>query len=60
MLTGAKQPGDRFTEAFAGYRYLAEQGVPEDDLTIVDDGNSTWDSLAAAQAGAAWTRERTG
>ncbi len=49
MLTGAKQPGDRFTEAFAGYRYLAGKGVPEDDLMIVDDGNSTWDSLAAAK-----------
>ena len=26
VLTGAKQPGDRFTEAFAGYRYLAGPG----------------------------------
>ena len=48
VLTGANQPGDRFTEAFAGYRYLAERGVPKDDLTIVDDGSSTWDSLSAA------------
>lgn len=48
VLTGANQPGDRFTEAFAGYRYLAERGVPQDDLTIVDDGSSTWDSLSAA------------
>ena len=48
VLTGAKQPGDRFTEAFAGYRYLAEHGVPKSDLTIVDDGNSTWDSMTAA------------
>lgn len=49
VLTGSKQPGDRFTEAFAGYRYLAEHGVPPDSLTIVDDGSSTWESLAAAQ-----------
>jgi vancomycin permeability regulator SanA len=48
VLTGANQPGDRFTEAFAGYRYLAERGVPKDDLTIVDDGSSTWDSMVAA------------
>lgn len=48
VLTGAKQPGDRFTEAFAGYRYLTEQGVPEASLTIVDDGASTYESLAAA------------
>lgn len=49
VLTGAKQPDDRFTEAFAGYRYLAEAGVPGDALVIVDDGSSTYDSLAAAQ-----------
>ena len=41
MLTGNKQPDDRFTEAFAGYRYLMEHGVPESALRIVDDGSST-------------------
>ena len=49
VLTGSKQSGDRFTEAFAGYRYLTEQGVPESSLTIVDDGASTYESLAAAR-----------
>jgi uncharacterized SAM-binding protein YcdF (DUF218 family) len=49
VLTGSKQPADRFTEAFTGYQYLAEQGVPRDDLTIVDDGESSWESLAAAK-----------
>lgn len=49
VLTGSKQEGDRFTEAFAGYRYLTEQGVPESALTIVDDGASTYESLAAAR-----------
>lgn len=48
VLTGSKQPADRFTEAFAGYRYLAARGVAEDALVIVDDGESTFDSLAAA------------
>ncbi len=48
VLTGSKQPGDRFTEAFAGFTYLRGQGVPESALTIVDDGDSTWESLAAA------------
>ncbi len=48
VLTGSKQPEDRFTEAFAGYRYLTEQGVPDEALTIVDDGSSTYESLAAA------------
>lgn len=47
VLTGANQPGDRFTEAFAGFRYLRAAGVDEDALVIVDDGHSTWDSLAA-------------
>ena len=28
MLTGGKQAGDRFTEAYAGYRYLTGRGVP--------------------------------
>ena len=49
VLTGNKQPTDRFTEAFAGFRYLKEHGVPEAALRIVDDGSSTWDSLAAAE-----------
>ena len=49
VLTGSKQLGDRFTEAYAGYRYLAEQGVPDAALTIVDDGASTYESLAAVR-----------
>ena len=49
VLTGGKQAGDRFTEAYAGYRYLVEQGVPADDLLVVTDGSSTWDSLRAAE-----------
>jgi len=49
VLTGSKQPDDRFTEAFAGYKYLIAAGVPEQDLRLVDDGASTWESLAAAQ-----------
>lgn len=49
VLTGSKQPDDRFTEAFAGFRYLAERGVPESALVIVDDGSSTYESLAAVR-----------
>ncbi len=49
VLTGSKRDGDRFTEAFAGFRYLTEQGVPESALTIVDDGASTYESLAAVR-----------
>jgi uncharacterized SAM-binding protein YcdF (DUF218 family) len=48
VLTGAKQPEDRFTEAFAGFRYLTQHGLDESVLRIVDDGSSTWESMAAA------------
>lgn len=49
VLTGGKQAGDRFTEAYAGYRYLTQKGVPTEDLVVVTDGNSSWDSLRAAE-----------
>ena len=29
LVTGGKQPGDRFTEGGTGVRYLAARGVPE-------------------------------
>lgn len=47
VTTGANQEGDRFTEGFAGYQYLREQGVPEDDLLVVTTGANSWESLAA-------------
>lgn len=49
VLTGAKQSGDRFTEAYSGFRYLIERGIPESALTIVDQGSSTYESLAATR-----------
>ncbi|MGB3411497.1 MAG: YdcF family protein [Microthrixaceae bacterium] len=48
FLTGSKKSEDRFTEAYAGFKYLRAEGVPADDLVIVDDGSTTWESLAAA------------
>ena len=48
VLTGGRQEGDRFTEATAGYNYLREHGVPDDALLKEVDGQSTWESLAAA------------
>ena len=47
VLTGSKQPGDRFTEAYAGFRYLRNQGVPESQLIVVTTGTNTFDSVAA-------------
>ena len=49
VLTGASVEGDRFTEAYSGFTYLRDEGVAEEDLIIVDDGTSTWESLAASE-----------
>ena len=48
VVTGGAAVGDRFTEAYSGMRYLRKRGVPERDLVVVDDGSSTWESLAAS------------
>lgn len=48
VVTGGRQEGDRFTEAYAGLTYLIGEGVAEDDVVVVDDGSSTWESLAAS------------
>lgn len=48
VVTGGKQEGDQFTEAQAGYLYLREQGVPEDELLLEVQGTNTWESIAAA------------
>jgi uncharacterized SAM-binding protein YcdF (DUF218 family) len=48
VLTGGRQAGDRFTEATAGYNYLRDRGVPDEDLLKEVDGTSTWESLRAS------------
>ncbi|MCB0993730.1 MAG: YdcF family protein [Acidimicrobiales bacterium] len=47
VTTGANQPGDRFTQGFAGYRWLRDQGVPDADILVVVDGTNTWEELTA-------------
>lgn len=47
VVTGYKQDDDRFTEAYAGLKYLMAHGVPESDVVVVDDGSNTWESLSA-------------
>lgn len=49
VVTGGQQPGDRFTEAGAGQRYLVAQGVPADALRLEVQGRNSWESLAATQ-----------
>ena len=48
LVLGAGQPGDRFTEAEAGMRYLAERGVPEEAVVPIPEGHTTFESLEAA------------
>lgn len=48
MVTGGKQPDDRFTEAEAGRRYLAARGVPDDAILMEDVGRTTYESLESA------------
>jgi uncharacterized SAM-binding protein YcdF (DUF218 family) len=45
VVTGGKQPADRFTEAEASARYLVERGVPESALVFENVGRSTYESL---------------
>jgi uncharacterized SAM-binding protein YcdF (DUF218 family) len=47
IVTGGKQPGDRFTEAEAGRDYLSTQGVPEDAIVMESKGRTTLESLRA-------------
>lgn len=48
VVTGGRQPGDRYTEAGAGHRYLREQGIPESALRLEVTSSNSWESLAAA------------
>ena len=50
IVTGGKQPGDRFTEAGAGQDYLEGQGVPTEDITGETKGRTTYQSLKAVKA----------
>ncbi|MGB3443820.1 MAG: YdcF family protein [Actinophytocola sp.] len=48
VTTGGNQPGDTYTEAAAGVRWLTEHGVPEDHVIPVGEGNDTLGSIKAA------------
>jgi uncharacterized SAM-binding protein YcdF (DUF218 family) len=48
VVTGGRQPGDRFTEATASADYLHTKGVPDADIQREVTGRSSWQSLAAA------------
>ncbi len=48
VVTGGKQPGDKFTEAEAGADYLHGKGVPDGAILRETTGRSSWESLAAS------------
>ncbi|MFN8053184.1 MAG: YdcF family protein [Acidimicrobiales bacterium] len=48
VVTGGRAEGDRYTEAYSGLTYLRRAGVPERAVVVVDDGSSTWESMAAS------------
>jgi uncharacterized SAM-binding protein YcdF (DUF218 family) len=48
VTLGAKQPGDRTTEAEAGREYLVTRGVPVDSIVALPVGHTTFQSLRAA------------
>jgi uncharacterized SAM-binding protein YcdF (DUF218 family) len=45
VVTGGKQPADRFTEAEASRDYLVERGVPSDAILLESEGRTTYQSL---------------
>ena len=47
VTVGGKRPGDTYTEAVAGRRWLAAHGVPESRLVAVSAGYDTLTSLEA-------------
>ena len=55
VVTGGRQPGDRFTEASVGASYLHDHQVPERAILRETTGRSSWQSLAAA---ASFLKER--
>ncbi len=50
LTLGGKQPGDRFTEAEAGRRWLTDNGVPASAVEAVGEGNDTLGSVRSAAA----------
>lgn len=49
IVTGGKQEGDRFTEAFSSYDYLRAHGVPEEAIFLEVDGTNTYEQVSASR-----------
>ena len=48
VVTGGRQPGDRFTEAGASADYLHKHGIPDAAILRETTGRTSWESLEAA------------
>jgi len=48
VVTGGKQPGDRFTESAAGADYLHGRGVPDTSIERESTSHNSYESLAAS------------
>jgi uncharacterized SAM-binding protein YcdF (DUF218 family) len=48
VLTGGKQPGDKYTEASAGFIYLRDHGIPASRMLLETMSQTSWQSLEAA------------
>jgi uncharacterized SAM-binding protein YcdF (DUF218 family) len=47
VVTGGRQPGDRYTEATTGYDWLRARGVPDAAILKEVHGGSSWEELKA-------------
>jgi uncharacterized SAM-binding protein YcdF (DUF218 family) len=47
MVTGSKEPGDKYTEAQASARYLTAAGIPSQDI-LQAGGSDSWENLSLA------------
>jgi uncharacterized SAM-binding protein YcdF (DUF218 family) len=50
VTVGGKRPGDEYTEASAGRKYLMGEGVPGRDVLAVQSGSDTLQSIRAVAA----------
>ncbi len=48
LVTGGKQPADRFTEAEASLQYLVDRGIPESAILSESEGRTTYESFEGA------------
>lgn len=49
LVTGGKQAGDRYTEGASGVRYLAERGVPSENLVDEVKSSTSFENLSFSQ-----------